>query len=198
MTVLVILGHPNKLSFNCAIAVALIDRLKFHAHEVIFHNLYDEKFDAVIPEYELSKNMVPDKILEKHCLDLQVADAIIIVHPNWWGQPPAIMKGWIDRVIRPGVAYEFKEGDSGEGIPVGLLKAKLAIVFNTSDTAETRENKVFGDPLEAIWRNCIFGFCGINKFYRKTFRIIVNSSIKQRQQWLRETEEIIDKYFSNY
>jgi len=44
------------------------------------------------------------------------------------------LKGWIDRIFRPGVAYEFNEGDKGEGIPVGLLKAKKAIVFNTSNT----------------------------------------------------------------
>ena len=33
-------------------------------------------------------------------------------HPNWWGMPPAILKGWVDRVVRPGLAYEFLEGDS--------------------------------------------------------------------------------------
>ena len=56
-------------------------------------------------------------------------------------QPPAILKGWIDRVMRPGVAYEFLEGDSGEGVPNGLLKAKTALVFNTSNTPEDRELK---------------------------------------------------------
>lgn len=57
------------------------------------------------------------------------------------GQPPAILKGWVDRVIRAGVAYEFAEGDSGEGVPIGLLKAKSALVFNTSNTLEERELK---------------------------------------------------------
>jgi len=54
-----------------------------------------------------------------------------VVHPNWWGQPPAILKGWIDRILRPGVAYQFLEGDAGEGVPVGLLKAETALIFNT-------------------------------------------------------------------
>ena len=53
-------------------------------------------------------------------------------------QPPAILKGWIDRVMRPGVAYEFLEGGSGKGVPNGLLKAKAALVFNTSNTPEDR------------------------------------------------------------
>jgi len=45
------------------------------------------------------------------------ASGIVIVHPNWWGQPPAILKGWVDRVLRPGVAYEFTEGDQGKVSP---------------------------------------------------------------------------------
>jgi len=109
-------------------------------------------------------------------------------HPNWWGQPPAILKGWIDRVLRPGIAYEFLEDDQGEGIPNGLLKAKYAIVFNTSNTETGREIKVFGDPLETLWKNCIFGLCGVNNFYRITYNIIVVSSEKQREEWLEDVQ----------
>ncbi len=123
------------------------------------------------------------------------SDGIIIVHPNWWGQPPAILKGWIDRIIRPGIAYKFADGDNGEGIPIGLLKAKTGIVFNTSNTNEKRENEKFGDPLDTIWKNCIFDFCGVKQFERKIYRIIVTSDLEQRLQWLKETRELIDKYF---
>jgi len=117
------------------------------------------------------------------------------VHPYWWGQPPAILKGWIDRIIRPGIAYGFLEGDNGEGVPVGLLKAKTGIVINTSNTNEIRENEVFGDPLETIWKNCIFGLCGINQYERKVYRIIVTSDLNQRIQWLSETKELIDRHY---
>lgn len=125
-----------------------------------------------------------------------VADGIIIVHPNWWGQPPAILKGWVDRVIRPGVAYEFGEGDSGEGIPIGLLKAKVALVFNTSNTPPERERDIFGDPLETIWKNCIFKFCGIEGFHRKMFGVVVTSTAEKRKQWLEEVKEIVGQYLS--
>ncbi len=67
--------------------------------------------------------------------------------------PPAILKGWVDRVIRPGVAYEFLEGDGGEGVPCGLLRARAVLVFNTGNTYLEREMKIFGDPLETIWKN---------------------------------------------
>lgn len=136
-----------------------------------------------------------DNIVKEHCQDLIESDGIIIVHPNWWGQPPAIMKGWIDRIIRPGIAYKFDEDDNGEGIPIGLLNANIGIVLNTSNTNETRENNLFNDPLETIWKNCIFDFCGVKNFERKMFRIIVTSDLKQRQIWLSEVKQIIDKHF---
>jgi NAD(P)H dehydrogenase (quinone) len=47
--------------------------------------------------------------------------------------PPAILKGWVDRVMRPGLAYEFLEGDSGDGVLHGRLRDRRAIVFNTPE-----------------------------------------------------------------
>lgn len=105
------------------------------------------------------------------------------------------MKGWVDRTIRPGVAYEFLEGDGGEGVPHGLLKARAAVVFNTSNTEETRERKVFGDPLETIWRNCIFGLCGVSTFHRRTFGMVVTSTGVQRKNWLETVREDVDALF---
>lgn len=98
-------------------------------------------------------------------------------------------------LIRSGVAYKFLDGDKGEGVPVGLLKACVGLVFNTSNTSETRENNVFKDPFETIWKNCIFTLCGVKNFERKMFRIIVTSDLQQRQAWLNEVRDLIDKYF---
>ncbi len=195
MQISVILAHPNKKSFNHAIAKAVIDRLVSNGHSVFFHDLYSEKFDPLLQYIEIPDNALLPEIVRKHCAEIAVADGIIIVHPNWWGQPPAILKGWIDRIIRPGIAYEFLEGDSGEGVPRGLLKARIAIVFNTSNTSDEREQIVFKDPLETIWKNCIFGLCGITYFYRHMFNIIITSSEEQRKKWLEDVKEIINKNF---
>ncbi len=190
-----ILAHPREGSFNHAIATAAVVTLEANGHHVFFHDLYKENFGPALPAGEMDKGAsLPDEI-EKHCKELAQADGIIIVHPNWWGQPPAILKGWIDRVLRPGVAYEFLEGDSGEGVPCGLLKVKTALVFNTSNTPLERELKVFGDPLETIWKNCIFGLCGVENFYRKMFGVIVTSAEEQRTEWLEEVRRLVKDYF---
>ena len=196
MKISVIIGHPNKKSFNYAIAVTVKDRLSENGHEVFFHDLYEERFDAVLTGYELVNGTSTDRLVEQHCVEIKEADGIVIIHPNWWGQPPAILKGWVDRVLRQGVAYAFDENDNGAGVPQGLLKAKASLVFNTSNTPEKRELEVFGDPLDTIWKNCILDFCGIKNYYRKMFSVIADSTLEQRKGWLKEVTEVIDHTFS--
>ncbi len=195
MRVSVILAHPSASSFNHAIAAVAIRALRGNGHEVRFHDLYEEEFDPLLRAGEIPPDATLTAEIARHCEEIAEADSIIVVHPNWWGQPPAILKGWIDRVIRPGVAYEFLEGDGGEGIPHGLLNAKTAIVFNTSNTEPEREKRVFGDPLETLWKNCIFGLCGVDSFYRRTFSIVIVSSEVQRKEWLAEVWQTIDERF---
>lgn len=195
MQISIILAHPDPGSFNHAIAQSVVQKLKANGHAVFFHDLYQEKFDPLLGQAEAAKDSSLPEIIREHCQEIAMADGIIIVHPNWWGQPPAILKGWVDRVIRPGIAYEFLEGDSGEGIPHGLLKAKAALVFNTSNTELARENNVFGDPLETIWKNCIFGLCGVANFHRRMFNVIVTSSEAQRKIWLNDIKKDIDIFF---
>lgn len=195
MKISIILAHPRPGSFNHAIAHAAVEQLRKNWHDVLFHDLYGEGFDPLLTGAEIPSDAYLPKSIIDHCEEIKEADGIVIIHPNWWGQPPAMLKGWIDRVIRPGIAYEFLEGDSGEGVPNGLLKARAAIVFNTSNTASEREKEVFGDPLERIWRNCIFGLCGVTGFHRRTFRIIITSTEDQRRQWLDEVRRLIDAVF---
>ena len=119
MKISLILAHPNKNSFNHAIANTALDALKMEGHTVFFHDLYQEGFDPVLPSDEIEKGTNLPSNIKKYCNELIESEGIIIVHPNWWGQPPALLKGWVDRVFRPGIAYEFLEGDKGEGAPKG-------------------------------------------------------------------------------
>ncbi len=195
MIVSLILAHPNPGSFNHAIAKSAILALQRNGHEVAFHDLYQEGFDPIMGHEEIARNAVLPDLIRKHCAELAKAEGIIIVHPNWWGMPPAILKGWVDRVLRPGLAYEFLEGDSGEGVPKGLLQARRAVVFNTSNTFPEREEKAFGDPLQTIWKNCIFGLCGITDFHRKNYSVIVTSPEEQRCAWLEDVRNRVNAIF---
>lgn len=195
MNVLIILAHPQPGSFNHAIAEAVCAAAGRNGHRVIFHDLYAERFDPCLPSDEIPDDGQVPCAVQQHCRDLQAADGIVIVHPNCWGQPPAILKGWIDRVVRPGVAYRFQDGDSGQGVPVGLLNAKTALVFNTSNTPAAREQAVFGDPLESLWRNCILWLCGVTKIERRMFGVVVTSTPEQRCSWLNEVAVMTEQVF---
>ncbi|MFC1656998.1 NAD(P)H-dependent oxidoreductase [Candidatus Moduliflexota bacterium] len=195
MKVLVLLAHPSPGSFNHAIAAAASAELRSLGHEVLFHDLCEEGFDPLLPAGEIPRDVSLPEPVERHCRELRECGGIVIVHPNWWGQPPAILKGWVDRVIRPGVAYEFLEGDSGDGVPRGLLAGKRAMVFNTSNTPQRREEEVFGDPLELLWKNCIFSLCGIDEVRRKMFAVVVVSTPKERERWLEEVRATIREVF---
>lgn len=196
MNILIILANPNPESFNHAIAAACVEELSCRGHRVTLHDLYAEQFDPILPRHEIPRNATLPETISRHCQELVAADGLIIIHPNWWGMPPAILKGWVDRVIRPGVAYEFIVGDSGEGVPNGLLRTLQAVIlFNTSNTEVVRELKVFGDPLETIWKNCILGLCGVTNFYRKMFSIIVTSSKEQRSEWLDDVRSLVSRVF---
>ncbi len=194
--ILLILAHPNPGSFNHALARVVAGRLARDGHGVLFHDLYAEGFDPLLPAVEIPPEAALPPVVRRHCDALQAADGIVVVHPNWWGQPPAILKGWIDRVFRPGVAYRFTEGDGGEGVPRGLLKARAALVLNTSNTPEERERLVFGDPLEALWGRCIFELCGVPVVRRRMFGIVVTSTPSQRAAWLEEAQETAGALFA--
>jgi NAD(P)H dehydrogenase (quinone) len=195
MKITVILAHPDKKSFNYAVAEAAVKTLNANGHKVTFHDLYREKFPPVLPAREIPRDVSLPPIISRHCEEISGADGIIIVHPNWWGQPPAILKGWIDRVLRPGVAYTFAEGDSGDGKLIGLLKANYVLVFNTSNTPAERETDVYGNPLESLWKNNMFISCGVKNYFRRNFGVIITSTSEQRQNWLEEVRSLTEKYF---
>ena len=184
MLISIIVANPKPKSFCHAIALTSASTCRGLGHEVRFHDLYLEAFNPVMDEQELREHRSGSVQVEDHCKEAVDADAFIIVHPNWWGQPPAILKGWVDRVLRADVAYRFTEGDAGTGIPRGLLKARTAIVLNTSDTPMERELAVFGDPLDTLWGKCIFEYCGVPRFVHHTYSVVANSSPEERSEWL--------------
>jgi putative NADPH-quinone reductase len=195
MNISIILAHPKPGSFNHAIAHAAAEALRRNGHTPILRDLYAEKFDPLLTAAELERDCQLPPAIRQHCDEIVAADGIILVHPNWWGTPPAILKGWIDRVLRAGIAYRFVAGDNGEGVPLGLLHAKSAIVFNTANTPAEREQAVFGDPLELIWKKCVFDLCGVKNVHRRIFAVVVTSTPEQRAQWLAEVAETVSRHY---
>jgi putative NADPH-quinone reductase len=195
MKISILLAHPNPGSFNHAIAAAAESELQQGGHIVRLHDLCEEQFNPLLPAAELARDAQLGSAIRQHCYEIVEADGIIIVHPNWWGMPPAILKGWIDRVLRQEVAYRFAPNAKGEVVGQGLLRAHSAIVFNTANTPDEAERLLYGDPLETLWKKCVFGLCGVKRVERRNFSPVIVSTPRQRSQWLAEVRQIVGAHF---
>ena len=191
-TASVYLAHPYMQSFNHAIYYRVLETLNREKVKTFPHDLYQEGFNPVLTVGELGFDESKDPLVLQYAEELLESDLLIFIHPNWWGQPPAILKGWIDRVIRPPYAYDYPPELPPGDPPVQKLTDKVGMVFNTSNTPAPRENTYFGDPLENIWKQCIFGFCGIKMSYRTMFRTVAGSSQEIREGWLDEVEAAVE------
>ena len=188
MKALVILGHPATDSFNQALATAILGTWQTAGIATDFHDLTAEGFNPCLTPSEARGNPTQDPLVQAHIAQLTACDLLAIIHPNCWGAPPAIMKGWIDRVFAPNAAYSFAKGEDQGDVPVGLLRVRAALVINTGNTASHREIATFGDPLDRIWRDCVLGYVGISDITRKLFGVVSTSTPDMRQDWIRQTE----------
>ena len=192
MKILLLLGHPRSNSLNRAIAETSVAVLKKLGHEVIFHDLYQEGFDPVLPagEENLPDTELP-AYLQEHLRHFKEAEGIVIVHPNWWVGPPAILRGWIDRVVRQNSCYNFTK----DGV-ISHVGGKTVQIFSTSNTPREIEMNVYGDPIENFWKVIVFGLLGTQSFERRNFESVAMSTPEERKSWLEEAENTLKRRFS--
>ncbi|MBO8186339.1 NAD(P)H-dependent oxidoreductase [Streptomyces spirodelae] len=196
MRIAAYLAHPRPGSFNHALFDAVADELRRRGCLVSAHDLYAEGFDPLLTAQETETvgeagaTAGPGSAgaaLARHRAEVGQADALVFVHPNWWGMPPAVLTGWVQRVLVPGVAYKL---GTAEGDPVGLLSASRALVLNTSDTPAEREQREFNDPLNSIWGSCVLPYTGVTDVRRAVFRTVTDSSDAQRAAWLGQARDM--------
>ena len=193
MKALVVVGHPAPGSFNRALAETIRERWSVGGCEVRFHDLVEEDFDPRLTAAEARGQATADPLVRRHIAELRDSDLLAVVHPNCWGAPPAVVKGWIDRVFAPDAAYGFAKGVDQGDVPIGLLTTKAALIVNTGNTPPARERDAFGDPLERMWRDCVLSYCGVRHITRALFGVVATSSEDERQRWLAETAELADQ-----
>ncbi|QCQ91110.1 NAD(P)H-dependent oxidoreductase [Rhodococcus sp. SGAir0479] len=190
MRVAVYLAHPGPDSFNRALFDAVTAELRARDVDVLAHDLYAEDFDPALTAAETDTVATSatrsGAVVREHQAEIATVDALVFVHPNWWGMPPAVLTGWIQRVLAPAVAYKL---DTADGEPAGLLRARRALVLNTSDTPAEREHTEFGDPLERIWASCVLPYVGVDDVRRVVFRTVTDSDDRTRADWLRRARE---------
>lgn len=181
MNVLIIYAHPNHESFNWAILQQIKRGLDESENKVTLIDLYEERFDPVLKfdSYIKRRELHRDPETEKYRNLFTQAEHLIFIYPIWWYGPPAILKGFIDRVFASGFAYTY---DSN--LPKGLLKGKTAWVVYTIDSPKWYV-KLFRLNIEWInMKNAVLKFCGFGKVERLMFSGLKRSNQKKREKWL--------------
>ena len=129
MKVLAVIAHPNPQSFNHALLESFKKGLAEGGHELDIIDLYANGFNPVLGMEDFAPYVggpYPSDVQDEQ-KKVAEADALAFFYPVWWSLPPAILKGWLERVFTLGFA--FKMDDSGL---TGLLKHQKAVIVNTT------------------------------------------------------------------
>lgn len=184
LRVLVVLGHPRPDSFCAALADAYAAGAADAGAEVRRLNLAELDFEPNVlessPRTQHTEAGVTDAMTS-----LAWAEHLVFVFPTWWGTMPALLKGFLDRVLMPGFAFEDRE--DGEGWHK-LLTGRSAHLLTTMDTPPFVYRWIYGSPgLNGLARATL-GFCGIAPVRRTIFAPIKDSEPWQRQRWLMQAQ----------
>src|SRR5262245_36806035 len=109
----IILAHPNRASFNASVAESYAREAARSGDEVIIRDLYRLGFDPVLKAEEVPSNeglrVGPEVLREREFL--RCADVVVLVYPLWLNTPPAMLKGYLERVL--GLGFAYAHGNAG-------------------------------------------------------------------------------------
>tara|TARA_Y100001970_G_scaffold85374_1_gene107725 strand:+ start:804 stop:1373 length:570 start_codon:yes stop_codon:yes gene_type:complete len=178
--IFLVYGHYDDKSFNAAIREMFIKTVKENGHEVDLVDLYKEKFNPVFAGEK------PDEVTIDHQKRIENSDIIVLIAPIWNFRMPAIVEGWIDKVLAPPWAFRFKKLFGNYGYPIGNLKDKRAIVFCTYGSPQFAIRTFFLNMPTKRLRRGVFNICGITDVIYKRYFAVPFVSEKNRKKFLED------------
>ena len=187
--VLIINGHPDKESFCHALNQSYKKGALAKGREVQDIILADLAFNPILMYgYRKRTELEPD--LLEAWKKIQWADHIVWIYPTWWASPPALLKGFIERVFLPGFAFEYQEKSP---FPKKLLTGKTSEIISTMDSPVPYYKWIVKDIGGKMMRRDIGAFCGIKNIRTTYLATIKTSTPEQREKWLNKIEKLAQK-----
>ena len=181
--IFIIYGYYDNKSFNASIKNTFIETAKENGHTVDCVDLYKEKFDPVFSGGE------PGEDVLDHRKRISNSDIIVLIAPIWNFRMPAIVEGWIDKVLAPPWAFRFKKLFGNYGYPLGNLKGKKAVVFCTYGSPQFAVRTFFLNMPTKRLRRGVFNICGITDVtYRRYFAVPFVEN-KKREKYLKDVKK---------
>ena len=179
----IIYGHYDDSSFNAAIRDTFVESATDAGHKVDLVDLYKEKFDPVFAGEE------PDSTVIDHRKRIEDSDTIVLIAPIWNFRMPAILEGWIDKVLAPPWAFTFKQLVGNYGYPLGNLADKKAIIFCTYGSPRLAVTTFFLNlPIRRLKRG-VFHICGIRKILYKRYFAVPFVTDYKRKKFLEDVKK---------
>ncbi|MEI7491221.1 MAG: NAD(P)H-dependent oxidoreductase [Bacteroidota bacterium] len=182
--ILIINAHPNKDSFNFALADAYKQGALKAGAEIKEITIAELKFNPNLHAgYQKRTELEPD--LLEAWEKIKWAEHMVWVHPVWWGGLPAITKGFIDRVFLPGFAFQYRENSLWWD---KLLKGKTAHILTTLDQPGWYYRIMYGKPSVNQLKKSTLEFCGVKPVKVSYFGPMKSSVETSRKKWLEQAE----------
>ncbi len=184
--ILIINGHPDKESFNFGLSEAYKKGAVNANAEVQEINIRELSFDPNL-QFGYRKRMAlePDLLMAQN--KLKWADHLVWVYPVWWSSVPAMMKGFLDRVLLPGFAFKKRENSL---LSDKCLTGKTARIICTLDQPAWYYNWVYGNPSHNAIKKGTLHFIGVKKVRITTIGPIRLSKERFRAKWLKKVEKL--------
>lgn len=159
MRALILFAHPLPDSFGAALRDTAAEALQAGGHDVRIHDLYAEGFDPVLSAEAHRAHLDPPERKPEIAAEvvlLRWAEWLVFVYPTWWGGQPAILKGWLDRVLVAGVAYDLPPG--AQRIRPRLQHVRRISVVTTHGSSKW-VNAVQGEPGKRVLLRGLRSLC---------------------------------------
>lgn len=182
--ILIINGHPDKESFNFALANAYKTGALAAGHEVQEIIVRDLIFNPNLQfGYRKRTDLEPDLLDARE--KITWANHMIIIYPVWWGSVPAMLKGFLDRVLLPGFAFKKRENSVWWD---KFLTNKSARIICTMDQPSWYYRLVYARPSTNAMKKATLEFCGIKPVRVTSIGPIRLSKDSYRSNWLKKVE----------
>ena len=193
MNILIVFNHPYEGSYCNAILDSVTRGLEKANHQIDIINLDKEGFNPVMSSQDLKafsdKQPIDPKVIE-YKQRLEKADHVLFIFPIWWELMPALMKGFIDKVIFPGVAYDYVNGSNTRMKPL-LTNIKGVTVITTMNTPRILYRLVFGNAIQKSFMRGTFWKLGYKNRKWISLNMVKKASAEKRTMWLNKIEKTI-------
>jgi NAD(P)H dehydrogenase (quinone) len=155
----IVYAHPNSKSFSATIRDHIHDLSRDLGNTVTVRDLYQMKFNPVLSPSDfqsLQKGITPKDIKTEQDF-IASADLITVIFPLWWSGYPAILKGWIDRVLQHGFAFKYSRE---KGATPLLTDKKIQLITTMGASVDEYENNGMMDAMAMTLGDNVWSFCG--------------------------------------